>query len=420
MQATTAPPASQSSPATTARGWLVLLLSLLALAAPLWQLHIIDRNMPPNKADMVAVWKGTQAALRGQDPYSQTTTDAIQDFYYGRELTPNDKLNPMAFAYPLHTVFFFAPIAPLPWSIVRIGFFILLPLATAAGALFWIRVMGLRLTRVTHALTVVLTLCSWPAMWGTHQIQPTLLVAPFAAASCLLLRRGRPVVAGLCLIPLTIKPQLFAIFIAWLLLWALLRHVWQVLVSFALTLAILLACAEWLLPGWIADWRRAGSDYVSYRHLELDLQLLFGHTLGLILAGIIGIIGLAMLWRRRHCAPDSRDFGAMCALCLALNVCLLPNGAAMNYNQILLLPAGLLLVFIKPTNYYAALSRRLALGLVVWSFLAVPCAILGEALSPTSAFWYKLPFQVAILPLCVIVALTLAFSRSKFVQSLPA
>jgi hypothetical protein len=393
-------------------GWRGLVLLIVLGIAPLWHLHIINRMMPPQKADMVAVWKGAQATFSGRDPYSDATMGDIQLFYYGREVTPADRVNPMGYAYPMHTIILFAPIALLPWSAVRVVFFILLPLLTVASALIWLDVTGMQLSRLK---TAFLCLCCWPSMWAIHQIQPTIVVAALLAAACLLVRRGNMVPAGIFLAMATIKPQLAAILIAWLLLWTILRGIWTLLLSFSVSLAALLGCATWLLPGWVHGWRAAAAEYAVYRHLRLDLQGVFGHIPGLILSAALVFCATSLLWRCRRCAAWSSDFGAMCALSLAITVCILPTELAMTYNYVLLFPACFILIqYELPENSAGGLARSIAVGMISWSFLSVIIAVLVESLIRPTDFLDALPFQTAVLPASVLVALIYPLLAEKF------
>jgi hypothetical protein len=403
-------PATPSSPAHPPQapffqGWRGALVLCAAVVAPLLYFHTIRLYMPPNKADMVVVWKGTQAALTGKDPYQDATMREIQRIFYGRELTPADHWNPEGFAYPLHTVVLFAPISLLSWPQVRLLFLVLLPIVTAASTLLWIRVTNLNLNLWQLSAALILCLTSWPSMWGFHLVQPTLLVAALAAAGCFLLKRGNATAAGILLAMATIKPQLVAVLIAWLLLWTILKGAWGLLVSFGLTLTALLACATWLLPHWVESWSKACAEYASYRHLQVDLQLAFGHWIGLILGVTIATIGGATLWHNRHASADSREFGSMCALSLALTLCLLPNGPGMVYNQVLLFPACLILACNKPSALYASLIRLFALGFILWNFLTVPISALAVMLLGPSDIRYGLPFQSLLLPTAVLIAL---------------
>ena len=395
--------------------WLVVLA--IIIVAPLWHLHVINRDMPPAKADFVPIWVGARTALLGGNPYSDATTRQIQTAYYGRPLRPAEarQVNKMTFAYPAHALVLFAACAPFSWPVVRAVFLILLPLLTMITVLLWLRVTGIHLSRSRQAPVLVLTFASWPVLWGIHLIQPTLIVAALVAAGCYWVQRGSYINAGFVFALATIKPQLVAPLILWLILWTLLRREWSFVVSFLLALTVMLAGATHLVPGWLAGWRTATADYAVYRHLKLELAFLFGRWPALILCALIGCGAVAALWRGRRSAPDSRDFGVMCALALAVTVCLLPTDVAMIYNYVLLLPACFLLIFSEPQSAYGASLRRFAFAQMVLDFVAVLVAVCGETLSRPTNSWDSLPFMDFLLP-----TLTTAYLALEMIHRKPA
>jgi hypothetical protein len=382
-----------------------LLIILILAIAPLLHLHVINRDFPPAQPDLVPVWVGTRVALQHDNPYSDETTRKIQIAYYGRSLRPADNVNKMAFAYPAHTIILFSPFAPVPWSVVRVLFLLLLPALTAASVPLWLVVARITLTPKQLLLTLLMTLASWPVMWGVHQLQPTLIVAALAGAGCFLLQRGYGVPAGILFALATIKPQLIGPLILWLCLWTLLRRQWSFLLAFSLTLFALLSSATWLVPGWLSNWRAAAADYVVYRHLRPDLQVLFGHWPGLILELLVVAGSTIALWNGRRCSLDSRTFGTMCAIALAATVCVVPNETLMIYNHVLLLPACLLLVFNKPANRLANYLRPLALAQLGLDYLAVPVTVLCEFFAPKALFITIVPFLDFLLPLLLTLTL---------------
>jgi hypothetical protein len=408
------PPALSHTEAKPSRriAWQVAAV-LLVLSATLWHLHVINRAMPPCKADLVAVWKGTQAALRGQNPYLDATTIDIQRFYYGRPLTPADHVNPMGYAYPMHTILLFAPIAPLPWSIVRPLFLVLLSLVTVLSIPLWLQVAGLKLQSRQVVFTTAICLVSWPSMWAIHQIQPTLIVAFLLAGGCCLLQRGNAAAAGVLFACATIKPQLVAVLLLWLFLWAALRHAWRFFVSFGITLSVLLAVSFWMLPGWVTSWRQAGAEYAVYRHLRLDLQSFFGNTLGLVIAAAVAALSFILLWRYRRSDPSTREFGLMCALALAVTLCILPSERAMTYNYVLLFPAGLIVICTQPRSEIAVIAKYIALIPMAWSFVTIFIAVYGETRFGPSNFWDGLPCATTLLPATVLLALVSALSEDS-------
>ncbi len=41
---------------------------VILIVAPMWHLHIANRNYPTSKSDLVPVWVGIRAAFHNQDP----------------------------------------------------------------------------------------------------------------------------------------------------------------------------------------------------------------------------------------------------------------------------------------------------------------------------------------------------------------
>ena len=94
------PPDRHRIPALTHLRSIAILLALItAVAAPLWHLHIINRDMPSTHADLLQVMTGVRATLNGLDSYSDQVTREIQVAYYGRLLVTSDHAQKMAFAY---------------------------------------------------------------------------------------------------------------------------------------------------------------------------------------------------------------------------------------------------------------------------------------------------------------------------------
>lgn len=383
-------------------------LALLILTiASLWHLHIIDRDMPPNKADIVAVWKGAQATLNRQDPYSDNTTRTIQRFYYGRELTSLDNVNHMGFAYPLYTTVVLAPLAHLSFNTVRLTFLWLVPALMAVTVPLWIRILNLRVTNSRAALLAVVYLISWPVLWGLRLLQPSMIVAVFLAFGLFSLRRGWNLIAGPLLAASLIKPQLVGIVLLWLLVWAALQRRWSFVVSFLATAASLFAWSSAVSPGWIARWRAAMADYTQYTHAQPELQIIFGKWLGAFLIATLLCTTAVVLWRLRSVSVEEQTFGKALSLSLAATIAVTPTDPPMVYNALFLLPPVLLLLHSTVTEPNAALARRIALAFVSWQFLAVPLAVVGETFTRPSALWQVLPFQSLILPITVFVAFLL-------------
>ncbi|HEX3661353.1 MAG TPA: glycosyltransferase family 87 protein [Acidobacteriaceae bacterium] len=384
----------------------ILLLLAAALFLPLWHIHIIDRNypLPGSCNDLIGRWVGTRAALHGKDPYSPQVFAEIQAAYYGHPISAADRVPDQAFNYPAHLVVLLAPFAPLSWLAFRLTFlFTVVPLLLLS---FWLGIefLGLRIPRGKTALIVLLAFSSWPVLFGLRMLQPALPVCALMLLACYLVTRHQGAAAGFLLALATVKPQLVVPLLLWLFLWTALRRQWSLLVSFTITLALLLIAAEIMVPGWFPEWLAAIRIYHAL-YPTLPLQLLLGHWPGMAATLLITVWGGWRLWQLRRCSLRSPAYGHAISLVLAITVCANsignPSVPPMLQAQILLLPAAALLLWTKRPagNGYPVLVYRLGQILLAWLFAAVPLAVAGESLFRPAGFWYGLPFLNALLPI---------------------
>ncbi len=302
-----------------------------------------------NLSDLYPRWLGArELLLRQRNPYSREVTLEIQEGYYGRRLDagrPNDPKDQQGFAYPVYVVFLLAPLIGLPFHEVQILFHWLLLGLTGASVWLWLRALRWRLPCVTLATCVVLTLGSFPAVQGIKLQQFSLLVAALLAGSVACVASGWLFFGGVLLALATIKPQLAWPAVAWLLLWAV--GDWRVrrslVFGFGLVMALLLAGAEVVLPGWLRMFAEAVRQYHGYTQNRsvLDQLVPWGWTGEIV--GAAAVLGCGFfLWKVHREGSDTDDFGRATALVMALTVLIVPMYAP--YNQVLLLPAILALV----------------------------------------------------------------------------
>lgn len=382
-----------------------LLLALLA-AGSMW--FYVQRVLVPyqradaaahgrprgNLSDLYPRWLGTrELLLHHRDPYSPEVTREIQNGYYGRPLDPerpDDPRDQQGFAYPLHVIFLLAPTVGLPFPVVQAGFRWLLVILTLASVLLWLQVLRWRPSVAMTAIVIVLTFGSYAVVQGIKLQQLTLVVSALLAGSTAALVAGQFSLAGLLLALATIKPQLALPVAGWLVLWAVSDwrrrqlFVW----SFALTTVIFLAASEYVLPGWMAQFRHAVADYRQYTGGAGSLlDVLATPVLGKILA-VVAVLGVVVMgWKLRRASRDSLAFSTMLALVLAVTLVIVPSFAP--YNQVLLLPA----VFLIANSWRDLWSRdgltRLACGVgllvVGWPWLASFGLILAARFVPASS-----------------------------------
>ena len=309
----------------------------------------LARDIPRgNLSDLYPRWLGArELLLHGRDPYSRAITLEIQTGYYGRPLDPSRPHDPKdqeAFAYPVYVVFLLAPTVTLPFAIGQKAFLWFLVAITAASVLLWMSTFAWRASLNTRVIWILLTVSSFPALQGIKLQQLSLLVAFLLALFAYLLRRERFVWAGLLLALATIKPQLAALPIALTFIWAIgdRRRRQRVVWSFLITMAVLIAGSEALLPGWIREFRTALSDYRQYTGGVSVLDVNLSPPIGRIVAGLLVAAFLYFAWKFRRASQHSPEFHWALSMSLALTVLIIPMFAP--YNQVLLLPALMLIV----------------------------------------------------------------------------
>lgn len=366
-------------------------------------------------SDLYPRWMGARALLlQHEDPYSDEVTREIQIGYYGRLLDSSRSEDPkdqQRFAYPVYVVFLLAPTVHLSFPTVQAIFRWGLGLATAIGALCWLRFLRWCLNCWLCASLIVLVASCFPSVQGIKLQQLSLLVGALLAATALSLATGRLFLAGALLALATIKPQLAVLLAAWLMLWTLAR--WRQRQSFFLgfgaTLAILVGGSEYLLPGWMLKFVDAMAAYERYTGGGSLLDLMAGRTAGALLAAAC-IAGTAVVcWRARRADAGTEEFAVVTALVLAVTVVVVPMMAP--YNQVLLVPAIFLILRHWRRLWSAGPGSRIAAILaaivVLWPWPVSLAMVVASLVWPPAIvqrawavpLWTSIAVPILLLPL---------------------
>lgn len=379
-----------------------------------------------NLSDLYPRWLGArELLLHHRNPYSKDVTIEIQEGYYGRALEaarPNDPKDQQGFAYPLYVVFLLTPVIWLPFSAVQTIFYWLLAILTAISAVLWFRALNWKPAAAGFAVAIVLTMGSFPVVQGIRLQQLSLLVAVLLAAAAACAVSERLFLSGVFLALAMVKPQLAWSLAAWLILWAI--SDWRMrrnfVFGFGVVMALLLAGAEFVLPGWLHMFVRAIGQYHQYTQnqsvIEVGINLFVGprasvtlvHRAAQALAALALLLCLPVFWKLRTEDAHSAGFGYANGLALSLVVLIVPMFAP--YNQVLLVPAFLLLAMNRKNFLSAGKGRGLRFGYVftvlalAWQWIA--SLLLCAAYLAGSRAWamsnWKLPFLTTLaLPVLV-------------------
>ncbi len=331
-----------------------------------------------NLSDLYPRWLGArELLLHGRNPYSPEVTLEIQRGYYGRALDPRlpgDPKDQQGFAYPAYVVFLLAPTVQLQFETVVAGFRWLLLGLAIASVLLWLRVLRWKLSLGTLLILIVLMVGWLPMVQGIKLQQLSLLVAGLLAGCGACLVGGWLFCAGGLLALATIKPQLAWPLVLWLLVWS--GNDWRsrrrFVFGFGLVMLLLLGGAQLVLPGWLGMFVEAIRQYHQYTQNQSVLFSLFGSVGGRILE-VASVLGCAAcIWAVRREPATSAAFGRAFALVMALTVVVVPMFAP--YNQVLLAPAILALLWSESSGVLILPAIRLARGigglLLAWPWIA--------------------------------------------------
>ena len=381
-------------PVTRAHSVLLVLISL-ACAASMW-LYIQRVLIPYQKADaawhnrprgnlsdLYPRWLGTrELLLHGRDPYSIEVTREIQAGYYGRPLDstrPDDPRDEERFAYPVYVVFLLAPAILFPFETAQRAFDAVMLLVTITSVPLWLRLIRWRVRSWALACLVLLTLGSPAVMQAFKLHQLTLLVAALLITATYLITRGSLVAAGPLLALATIKPHLAGLLLVWLTIWisADWRYRRQLAWSFLASMALLLGGSELLLPHWLPKFIQAVRAYEHYTEAGSVVDRMISPWLGIPVTILTVAMGLLICWQQRRHNADSEAFMQVLSLVLAVTVLIAPILAP--YNQIILLPAILLLArerhAIRASGWVGAFLLALLVIAVGWPwFASIPIA----------------------------------------------
>jgi hypothetical protein len=379
--------------------------------------------------DFYPIWLTLRECPReGLDPYSPALTREIQIGLLGRPLNSQVPTDPprdyRAFAYPAFTDLLLWPVSEIPFRILRIAWVAVLAALLAAAVVFWVRALSWRVSGVSLAIMLLLTLCSYPALEGLYAGQLGLLVGFLLAASLLALVRNRLLLAGMLMALAMIKPQMVLLAVLYLFLWS--SNDWRrrghFVVAFLATIFLLIVASLAVWPRWIQSWVSVIKGYPRYSIPPLAKELLgssLGSHLGTPVIAFLLAAALVLAWRGRAAAAGSYEFWLTLSTLLAITTMTLLPGQSV-FDHVILLPGIFLLASRNESHDSTRIFRVLyAIGaaIVLWPWLAAASLnALRPFLRPElfySEALFALPLRTAAPFPFVVLALLVVAIRAK-------
>ena len=390
----------------------------------------IGHSLRGNLSDLYPRWLGArELLLHKRDPYAADITLESQSGYYGRRLDRSragDPIDQQGFAYPIYVVLLLAPTVTLPFATVNEACFWLFAACTAAAVPLWLRTLGWQRSKSALLVWIVLTLSCFPAIQALKLRQLLLVVAFTLAGAMSAVVRGRLAVGGVLLALATIKPQLVFLLVAWLCIWVVgnWRERQRLLWSFAASMAVLISAGEFLLPGWVGEFRNAMRDYYQYTGGATSLlDILLSPTWGWIISVLSVAVVLVVAWRYRRMGQETLGF--QWTICFAIVTTLLVIPRFAPYNELLLLPAVMMAVRsgreLWTKSRFSRFFCSIAALSIAWPFFSAMCLVIGLAFlpAPTVQKAWGLPLYPSFAIPITIYALLLV-SRKVIVDDAPA
>ena len=386
--------------------------------------------------DFYQIWFTTRECLpQRSDPYSEEVTRQIQIGLYGRVLDPNNPGDPKdrrAFPYPAFVDLLLWPTSQLSFPVARILVFsILLPLS-AAMVWLWMKALGWFPPWQWTVLIVALVFTSYPVLEGLYAGQIGLLVGFLLAAAIFALQRGSLLLSGILMALTTIKPQMTALLIVYLLFWSLhdLRTRRRFCVGLFATASVLVLAALIVWPHWIGSWMHILRAYRGYNPPPLLSQVLgaiFGSRLQqpsyFFCSAVLLAAAMWLGWRNRSAPVGSTEFWLTLSLLLTITAVVVLSGQAV-YDHIVLLPGILFLISRwRELSANRIIKALLMIGAIVlfWPWLAACGLVLLKPILSREQFYSKtvflLPLYFAVgLPFAVLAPLALAVRNLKEIR----
>ncbi len=301
---------------------LVLVLIALAAFAGLTWMNAQFARQNPGGNDFLPRWIGARFFLtRGWSPYSEMTTQAIQEEIFGRPARPDEDQS--LFVYPLYSLLVIAPYAVVgDYATARALWMTTLEFSLVLIVVLSLRVTGWRLRGLSLA-----GLLLFAALWyhGIRPIingNPTVLCALFITAGFWLIREGRAATGGAFLALASIKPQIVALLIPYALIWSASTRRWRLFWGIIGSLAIFVIGAMMLIPDWLAQNLRQVTAYPGYTVPGTPRAIFelwwpgIGDAMGWALTFVLAAITAIEWWRSRR--GDFYSFAWAASLTLVL------------------------------------------------------------------------------------------------------
>jgi hypothetical protein len=315
---------------------LMLLLLLVLAAATVVATHALFTSRFPGANDFYSRWGGARAFwTQGLSPYSDEASAQIEIGIYGRRALPDE--DPGPFAYPFYTVFIIAPLAFLPYEWAEAVWLTVLLFSLVGGVIGAMRLAGWRPGPPLLALTLLWAVLFYPSARAILLGQFAVPIFALTVGVLLALKARRDLLAGALLALTTIKPQMVFLIVPFIVMWAVARRRWRIVIGAGAAMLLLAGVSFVLEPAWLRDFVNQMLRYPSYTAIGSPVWIMTRYYLPALGAPGEIVLSLAFLawalamWARALRRPDWSVFFWTAGVTLIVTNLIALRTATTNY-----------------------------------------------------------------------------------------
>lgn len=352
--------------------YLLFILILTTVLVGLTWVNFRYSMQNPGGSDFLPRWLGTRLfLLTGESPYSDQTSEQIQQQFYGRTASPEE--DQVLFVYPFYSIFIFGPFALIPdYNIARAVWMTALEIAVLGIALIGIRLSRWKPGPLGLGLLLLFALLYYYDLRALINANASILVALLVFTAFIAIRANEDAWAGFLLALATIKPQMVVLLLVFIIIWSISNRRNLIIWSLLGNLALMIAISSLLIPDWIWQMLRQVIAYPDYtlpntpRAIFLEWLPGVGEQLGW---GLLILMTATLIWEWRLARGKEFRWFYWTANLTLVGTSLIGIPTATE-NYIILLPC-LLLVFSGFAQEWGTYGRFL----IVLSYLLLSFGI---------------------------------------------
>lgn len=301
----------------------------------------------PGGNDFLARWMGAKSWLiDGMSPYDPEVSLRSQEIIYGRPAIPEEGEDIAHFVYPMPAMIFFGPFGLLQYNEARTVWMTILEISLPILTWLGLMIAGWRPSRFLLVLLLIFSVLWYHGFRAVILGQFAIIEAILLAGSLLAIQRKQDGLAGILLALSISKPQMSFLILPFVILWAISKRRWILVLSTLGTIVLLIGLSILLLPNWILQWIQQVLSYPDYSPAQPPIRVIA--DLFPALSSWIYLIGTAifvlyLLWEwSKALGKEDRWFQWTAAMTLLITNLIVVRTATTNY---LAMVPGMIIVF---------------------------------------------------------------------------